>query len=54
MRCVYGTIYTLLTVGAVTMIYPFMLMLSGSMKSEADSVYISPLPRFWFEDEVLF
>jgi multiple sugar transport system permease protein len=44
----------LLTVGAASMIYPFMLMLSGSMKSEADAVFISPLPRFWFEDEVLF
>ena len=46
-RVVYGTIYTLLIVGALTMIYPFMLMISGSMKSEADSVYITPLPKFW-------
>ncbi|HUS90871.1 MAG TPA: carbohydrate ABC transporter permease [Phycisphaerae bacterium] len=53
-RLVYGTIYALLLVGAVTMIYPFMLMLSGSMKSEADSVYITPWPQFWFDDVVLF
>jgi ABC-type glycerol-3-phosphate transport system permease component len=53
-RVVYGAIYTLLIAGAVTMIYPFMLMVSGSMKSEADSVYVTPLPRFWFDDLVLF
>jgi multiple sugar transport system permease protein len=53
-RGVYGVIYTLLIVGAVTMIYPFMLMVSGSMKSDADSVYVTPLPRFWFDDLVLF
>jgi len=53
-RLVYGTIYVMLILGAVTMIYPFMLMLSGSVKSEADSVYITPLPRFWFEDKILF
>jgi len=53
-RAVYGAIYVLLIVGAVTMIYPFLLMLTGSVKSEADSVYVTPYPRFWFEDEVLF
>ena len=53
-RLVYGVIFGMLIVGAVTMIYPFMLMLSGSMKSEADSVYITPWPRFWFEDGILF
>jgi ABC-type glycerol-3-phosphate transport system permease component len=29
-------------------------MLTGSVKSEADSVYVTPYPRFWFDDEVLF
>ena len=53
-RIVYGVIYTLLITGSLTMVYPFMLMVSGSMKSEADSVYITPLPRFWFDDLVLF
>jgi ABC-type glycerol-3-phosphate transport system permease component len=53
-RLVYGTIYALLIVGSVTMIYPFLLMLSGSTKSEADSVYITPYPRFWFDDRVVF
>ena len=53
-RLVYGTIYALLIFGSITMIYPFMLMVSGSMKSEADSVYVTPWPRFWFDDRVLF
>jgi len=53
-RLVYGTIYALLVAGAVTMIYPFLLMVSGSMKSEADSAIITPWPKFWFDDVVLF
>ena len=53
-RLVYGTIYVLLIVGSLSMIYPFLLMVSGSMKSDADSVYITPWPRFWFDDLVLF
>lgn len=51
---VYGTIYLVLVVGAVSMIYPFLLMLAGSTKSEADIVNIAPYPQFWFDDLVLF
>jgi len=36
------------------MIYPLMLMLSGSVKSEADSWSIKPYPEFWFDDLILF
>ena len=53
-RMVYGTIYAVLAIGAVTMIYPFMLMLAGSVKSDADLGYISPIPVFWTDDLVLF
>lgn len=53
-RLVVTAIYLVLVAGAVTMVYPFMLMLAGSVKSEADAVYITPLPRFWFDDLVLF
>lgn len=53
-RLLIGTIYTLLTFGALTMIYPFTLMLSGSIKSETDISDISPIPKFWFSDDVLF
>lgn len=51
---VYAVIYTLLTVGALTMVYPLALMVSGSFNSTADETYITPYPRFWFDDTILF
>lgn len=53
-RLVYGAIFAVLCLGATTMIYPLMLMLAGSTKSEADIVYITPYPQFWFDDLGLF
>ncbi len=53
-RLVYFTISLLLTLGAVTMLYPLMLMLAGSARSEADTDSIKPYPQFWFDDVVLF
>ena len=53
-RALYAAIFAVLILGAVTMVYPFLLMLAGSVKSEADSADIAPYPRFWFDDTVLF
>ncbi|NIA08013.1 MAG: hypothetical protein GWP14_10355 [Actinobacteria bacterium] len=53
-RMVYGLIYGVLIAGALGMIYPFLLMLSGSVKSEADMLDITPYPRYWFDDTALF
>ena len=53
-RLVYGVIFLVLILGAVTMIYPLTLMLSGSVKSEADSISITPYPKYWFDDLELF
>ena len=53
-RLMYASIFLVLIVGAVTMVYPFLLMLAGSVKSEADAVRITPYPEFWFDDLVLF
>lgn len=53
-RFVYGLIYLVLVVGSITMVYPFLLMLAGSVKSEADAYRITPYPEFWFSDKVLF
>ncbi len=53
-RLLYGAIYLVLLTGSVTMIYPLLLMLSGSVKSEADSWSIKPYPEFWFNDLILF
>ena len=53
-RLVYGTIFLLLSLGAVTMIYPLMLMVSGSVKSQSDLMKVTPWPEYWFNDEALF
>jgi ABC-type glycerol-3-phosphate transport system permease component len=47
-------IHLVLLLGAVTMIYPFLLMISSSVKSAADSYKMSILPEYLFKDEVLF
>jgi multiple sugar transport system permease protein len=53
-RLLYASIYLALSIGAVTMSYPLMLMLSGSVKSESDSWSIKPYPEFWFNEHILF
>jgi ABC-type glycerol-3-phosphate transport system permease component len=53
-RFVYTTIFVVLVVGAVSMVYPLLLMLSGSVKSDTDIDVIGPYPRYWFDDHVLF
>ena len=53
-RLLYAVIYLILSIGTLTMIYPLMLMLSGSVESEADSWSIKPYPEFWFDEMILF
>ena len=53
-RLIYGTLYAILIAGALSMIYPFALMLSGSFKSDTDFIYVYPYPRFWTDDTLLF
>ena len=53
-RLLYCALFLVLIVGAVTMIYPFLLMVTGSVKSEADLYDIAPIPRYLFDDGALF
>ena len=53
-RCVIWAIYALLLIGSVSMIYPLMLMVSGSVKSKTDFYRITPIPRYFFDDDVLW
>lgn len=53
-RVAYGFIFGALILGSVTMVYPFLLMLAGSVKSEADAHLLTPYPEFWFNKTVLF
>ncbi len=49
-----ATMYALLVVGAVWMVYPFLLMLSGSTKSDVDIRQFDIVPRFFHDDTMLF
>lgn len=53
-RLLYFSIYAVLTAGAVTMVYPFMLMISGSMKSHVDIKYFDVIPKFLYNDTWLY
>ena len=53
-RVVYGTVFLLLGIGALSMLYPLSLLVSGSLKSDTDFFYVTPYPRFWFNDTILF
>ncbi|HBA84768.1 MAG TPA: hypothetical protein DCZ95_11795 [Verrucomicrobia bacterium] len=53
-RALYATIYTVLILGAATMIYPFLIMLSGSTKSSVDLKDFDAVPRFLFDDLTLY
>ena len=48
------TIHVILLLGAITMIYPFMMMISSSFKSNVDSKKFSILPRYFYKEEMLF
>ena len=53
-RALYTGLFVVLCVGAVSMVYPLLIMLAGSMQSDADSYVVSPYPQFWFDDTILY
>ncbi|MEX1090407.1 MAG: hypothetical protein WEC36_14445, partial [Phycisphaeraceae bacterium] len=53
-RVLFLTIYVLLIVGAVTMVYPFGIMVAGSTKSAVDASETALVPRFLRDDESLW
>ena len=53
-RLLYFSIYAVLTAGAVTMVYPFLLMISGSTKSNVDIKYFDAVPKFLYDDVWLY
>lgn len=50
-RILNALIHLVLCLGAVTMVYPMMLMVSGSVKSNLDKNEMDPIPQY-FRDEV--
>ena len=53
-RLVYLVLYTSLAVGSLSMVYPFLLMASGSFKSRVDVQDLDLVPRFIHDETVLF
>jgi multiple sugar transport system permease protein len=53
-RFLIACIYIGLIVGAATMVYPFLLMISGSFKSGVDREQWDVVPRYFYDDAALF
>ena len=48
-RALFFGMYAFLIIGGATMIYPFLLMISGSTKSAMDIRYFDMYPRFLYD-----
>ena len=46
--------YVFLIIGAASMVYPFLLMISGSTYSAVDGRYFTVVPKFLFDDNWLY
>ena len=53
-RILNSLIHIVLLLGALTMIYPFLLMISFSFKSAVDSTNLKLIPPFLYQEEALF
>jgi ABC-type glycerol-3-phosphate transport system permease component len=53
-RMLQGFIHLVLLTGGITMVYPFLIMVSGSFKSEVDRRGLHVVPRYWYDDEMLY
>ena len=51
---VYFVLYATLALGSLTMVYPFLLMASGSFKSRVDVQDLDLVPRYIHDDTMLF
>lgn len=54
MRILIGGLYILLSLGAVTMVYPFLIMLATSVTSSVDVNDHSVIPTYLYNDAALF
>ena len=53
-KLIYAAILLVLTVGGVTMVYPFMIMVSGTFRSEMDEADLSVIPPYMVDQDVLY
>ena len=53
-RLLIAGIYACLTAGAITMVYPFLLMISGSFKTNVDRNDFDIVPSFFYDNAALY
>src|SRR3989304_9008141 len=53
-RILNTSIHLLLLAGGITMVYPFLIMLSGSAKSDLDFKYFNMVPKYLSSETILF
>jgi len=53
-KVLHTSIHIVLLLGAVTMLYPFLMMLSASIKSAVDSTHMSVVPAYLFSNAALY
>jgi len=54
MRLLIGSIYAVLIIGSITMIYPFTIMVATSLSSQVDYMEYRLIPRYFYNDDVLW
>lgn len=53
-RALITALYIVLSLGAVTMVYPFLLMVSTSFASQVDQNEFKVIPRYFYNDAALY
>jgi ABC-type glycerol-3-phosphate transport system permease component len=53
-RVLNSGIHFILIIGGITMIYPFLIMMSASFKSRVDSKYLDIIPKYFHDDQMLY
>ncbi|MDI6828763.1 MAG: hypothetical protein QME62_09790, partial [Armatimonadota bacterium] len=54
LRILIAALYVILTAGAVTMVYPFLLMVSTSFTSPVDQNQFKIIPRYFYTEDELY
>ncbi len=50
-RLILGVIYLILTLGGITMVWPFLMMVTGSLTNRYDHYRYAPIPKAFFNKE---
>ncbi|MBC2593356.1 carbohydrate ABC transporter permease [Ruficoccus amylovorans] len=53
-KCFHAAVFVLLSLGAVTMLYPLLLLVSGSFRSELDENELGLVPRYFYDGDALY